>query len=454
MTKIQRISEEPLRLNFHSPTESFEVHFAAFLKTDLGKIYQAIPWKALIKEFRLKPATVGRKGHFSPQGKLALMFLKHYSCLSDRKLIEFLNGNIHWQLFCGILIAPQAPIVDFKIVSKIRCQLSKPLGKKLNQVQEVLAKHWKPHMEQTNVVLVDATCYESSVRYPTDQKLLWESVEWTYELLQNSCRSSGIRTPRTKYLKWESRYHNYSRMRKKRRKKRRSLTRGLLRLLEKILGELQALESARGWEPLPGDQKRLRVIEKVFKQQYAYFYHGTKPKGRLISLAKPYLRPIVRGKEVKGVEFGAKVNKIQIDGINFIETFSFHAFNEGTRLQNSVFLARRFTGRVDVVGADSIYASNKNRKYCTQNHIATDFKRKGRAGKYEEERKLLAKNVTKERASRLEGSFGTEKNHYLLHRIGARTADNERLWIFMGIHTANALKIGRRMVEKELKAAA
>ena len=33
-----------------------------------------------------------------------------------------------------------------------------------------------------------------------------------------------------------------------------------------------------------------------------------------------YVRPIVRGKETKSVEFGAKVNNIQIDGISFIET--------------------------------------------------------------------------------------------------------------------------------------
>ena len=30
----------------------------------------------------------------------------------------------------------------------------------------------------------------------------------------------------------------------------------------------------------------------------------------------PYIRPIVRGKEIKSVEFGAKVNNIQIDGIS------------------------------------------------------------------------------------------------------------------------------------------
>ena len=33
------------------------------------------------------------------------------------------------------------------------------------------------------------------------------------------------------------------------------------------------------------------------------------------SIDRPYIRPIIRGKENKRVEFGTKVNNIQIDGI-------------------------------------------------------------------------------------------------------------------------------------------
>ena len=48
---------------------------------------------------------------------------------------------------------------------------------------------------------------------------------------------------------------------------------------------------------------------------------------RIVSISKPYIRLIVRGKETKRVEFGAKFNSILIDGISFIEKFSFNAFN-------------------------------------------------------------------------------------------------------------------------------
>ena len=166
----------------------------------------------------------------------------------------------------------------------------------------------------------------------------------------------------------------------------------------------------------------------------------------LVSLFKPYLRPIVRGKEVKKVEFGAKVNKIQLDGINFIQHLSFNAFNEGTQFQNSVWQAQRLTRiKIKQTGADAIYATNANRKFATTHGIRTEFVRKGRPGKNEQERKQIARALRKERASFLEGSFGNEKEHYHLKKIKARTEKTEILWIFFGIHTANALQIGHRM---------
>ena len=121
------------------------------------------------------------------------------------------------------------------------------------------------------------------------------------------------------------------------------------------------------------------MLKTVYKQQQAYFDTGKSPKNRIVSIAKAYLRPIVRGKEVKPVEFGAKVNKLQIDGINFIEHLSFDAFNEGTRLKSTVYKAQSLTKRkVLIVGADVIYATNSNRNFVIKNNIKTDFKRKGK----------------------------------------------------------------------------
>ena len=61
-------------------------------------------------------------------------------------------------------------------------------------------------------------------------------------------------------------------------------------------------------------------------------------KHRIVSIDRPYIRPIVRGKENKRVEFGAKVNNRQNDGISFIEHHSFETFNEGVRLKESIII--------------------------------------------------------------------------------------------------------------------
>jgi hypothetical protein len=146
------------------------------------------------------------------------------------------------------------------------------------------------------------------------------------------------------------------------------------------------------------------------------------------------------------VEFGAKVNKLQVGGISFIEHPGFDAFHEGNRFIDTIFAAQRLTKtRTKLAGADAIYATNKNRRFASKYGIRTDFKRKGRAGRHEKQRSKLAGAITKERASRLEGSFGKDKEHYHLKRIRARTKKTEVLWIFFGIHTGNALEIGKRM---------
>ena len=264
--------------------------------------------------------------------------------------------------------------------------------------------------------------------------------------MKKTCRTLGIKLPRTKYKKWKQRYSIYSRKRRKSKKEKIALTRSLLKLLAKLDKEIDQIEQEYRLKPTKAFQKTRATIKKIHTQQHAYFTTGIPPKHKIVSLFKPYLHPIVRGKEVKKVEFGAKVNKLQIDGINFIQHLSFQAFNEGTQFQASIWQAQRLTGiKVKQVGADAIYATNANRKVCTASGISTDFVRKGRPGKKEEQRKQIAKQLRKERASLLEGSFVNEKEHYHLKKIKARTEKTEILWIFFGIHTANAMQIGHRM---------
>lgn len=443
--KVQRINETALEINFNSPRQEFTLYRKSFLESELGKLYVAIPWDNLVLHFKIKENKKGPSRFFSPKGMIALMFLKSYVDCSDRKLIEHLNGNIHFQLFCDIWLQGER-LTNYKIVSQIRTFLSAKLD--IVEAQKILAKHWKSFIEHPNIMLTDATCYETSMRYPTNVKLLWESVDWCYGQLKLSCKYLKIRTPRTKYLKQKERYNYYSRKRRKSKKQRRVLTRSLLHLLGKLLF---LLEENRRNHPdeftMPARYYRqIKIVTTVLFQQQEIFDTGKSVPGRIVSLSKSYIRPIVRGKEVKPVEFGAKVNMIQFGGINFIEHISFNAFHEGIRLRQSVRYARQLVGKLTHLSGDDIYATNANRTYCRKENIIHGFKRKGRAGKHEQHRKILHSVLGKERATRMEGSFGTEKEHYGLKKIKAMTQLNEELWIFFGVHTANVVRIARKMV--------
>lgn len=449
--KIQRISDLQTRLSLFSISENYTLFYERFLQSDLGKIYVAIPWDDLIAPFNIKEHKLGRNMLFSPKGRLALMFLKHYACCSDKRLLEQLNSNVDYQFFCDISLGFNR-LTNSKIVSQIRCELAACLD--IEVLEKCLYVNWSSYIENPDQVTVDATCYESELRYPSNQKLLWEAVHWMYNQLRKNTKVAGVKMIRSKYRKWKLRYHGFSKMRRKSKSKRKSLTRALLLLLKKFIDFEAHLRKKYKLQASVQYYRRVATIKKVYLQQEQHFRTGDKIKDRIVSIAKDYLRPIVRGKEVKPVEFGAKVNKLQIDGISFIEHLSFNAFNEGTRLQATIYKAQQLTHRkTKIIGADAIYATNKNRKFITKHQIKTDFKRKGKPPKDYKEEQKLKRLITKERATRLEGSFGKEKEYYHLKKIKAKTKAAETLWIFFGIHTANALEIGRRIHKKQQIAA-
>ena len=80
--------------------------------------------------------------------------------------------------------------------------------------------------------------------------------------------------------------------------------------------------------------------------------------------------------------------------------------------------------------------------------------RKGRASKDEDQFQQIRRLLNRERSSRLEGSFGTEKQHYSLDKVKARTKPTEILWICFGIHTANAVRMISKVEKVRNKQAA
>ncbi len=452
-----------MKLQLFNTEPYLSLEYQVFLKTTkLGRLLQAIPFDKIIEQLPIELKNEKPTGPNSMiggvRGGLALQFLKMITCFSDEMLVEHLNTDYSYQYFCGFRLKIGESIKDKDLVGRWRRKLAPWIMKNgLTIIQEVLATAWKEHMEETFVLMMDATCYESQLRYPCDVKLLWESCSNLMRLVKSWKKYKGCSLLLKRFSNEEKAYLNYSKSKKRTHKKRQKSRKNLLKLLEKLLLYVNTHRKNQKNPPIINKwfAKRIETIETVYKQQkYMYDSCETKVENRVCSLHKPYVRPIVRGKEVKKVEFGAKAHKIQINGIGFLERINFNSFNEGIRLKESVKLHRQLIKKkCSQIAADAIYANNANRKFCSENNITTSFIQKGRkptlnpekADQISKMRSLLGK----ERATVLEGSFGSEKERYNLKLIKAKREDTEFLWICFGVWTFSAIKIANRIQKKK-----
>ena len=461
MSKVRNFAEIAPTLAF-SEFDFYDLYRSTFENSELGRIKRLLPLREMAENLGLVSRNMrtklGRKSFFTPEGKVALLFLKMYTGLSCPKLLEQLNGNIHYQMFCDVIIDPTRPLTNYKLLDDIILELAGKL--KIQQLQDILAEKWKPYMQDLDTMYTDATCYESEMRYPTDPKLLWEGIEKSYGTMCELSRRLGIHRPRTKFIDVQKANLAYRKQRKRTKSHTRKMTRRLLELLGKILKETRRMMEHDNAESLMTAREKvnLDIITKMYRQQKNHFQSKDSRESipdRIVSINKPYVRPIVRGKESKNVEFGAKVNNILVDGISFIEKLSFNAFNEGTRLVHCTSLHKRLFGvEVKKIGGDTGYSGTGNRDFCKENKIQTSFVKRGRQfGEKKKEKDLVRKELARVRATVMEGSFGTQKEHYDLKKVKARTKKTEILYIFFGIHTANVVQLADR-IEKRAKLAA
>ena len=148
MSNITNFAEKAPNLPF-TEYDFYELYRETFEQSELGRIKRLLPLHELATSCGLMGESLrpkrGRRSYFTPEGKVALMFLKM----------------------------------------------------KIQELQEQLAKAWKPWMKDLDTMYTDATCYESEMRYPTDQKLLWEGIEKAYAMISRPrSRSGAARQPR------------------------------------------------------------------------------------------------------------------------------------------------------------------------------------------------------------------------------------------------------------------
>ncbi|MCF8247041.1 MAG: hypothetical protein K9J37_18800, partial [Saprospiraceae bacterium] len=87
------------------------------------------------------------------------------------------------QVFIRTELGQLCQAIPFKgMVGRWRKSLA--LNGDWGQLQDILVPHWKGHLGQTHVRMDGATVFESRIKHPADQKLLWDCIELVWgELL-------------------------------------------------------------------------------------------------------------------------------------------------------------------------------------------------------------------------------------------------------------------------------
>ena len=70
MRKIRRIYETTQEINFVSPQKEFSLYWNSFRQSELGYIYQAIPWQGLAKSLKINEHREGPRGYSVLKGCL------------------------------------------------------------------------------------------------------------------------------------------------------------------------------------------------------------------------------------------------------------------------------------------------------------------------------------------------------------------------------------------------
>ncbi len=163
------------------------------------------------------------------------------------------------------------------------------------------------------------------------------------------------------------------------------------------------------------------VAEVYRQQQWMYENKTSRIDDRIVSLSQPHIRPLVRGKAGKPVEFGAKLSASVRDGYVFLDRISWDNFNESGDLKSQIEAFKRYTGVYpESLHVDKIYRTRSNRAFCKERGIRISGPPLGRPpANISRDLKLLALEDERVRNA-IEGKFGISKRRFSLNRVMAK----------------------------------
>jgi IS5 family transposase len=471
-----RASKQPYISPNQLILEGFETPFSQHLDSNNRWIILArsIPWDRVVGVYEqaLNNHYTGASG-INPRVAIGAVFIKHFCNLSDRETIDQIRENVYMQYFIGYSSFSNEEPFDPSLFVEIRKRLG---TQQINLINELIMgvkqpsekqQHWQgddkndaAQKDQTanfvsaketdNVLvsdqnkgelIVDATACPQDIHYPTDLHLLNDAREKSEQIideLYQFVKYRGVPKPRTYREIARKDFLKIAQKKIKSKKNIQSSLRRQLGYLQRNIGHINMLLDYCPVIPLDRKKyKYLLVIQTLYDQQREMYQQNKHSIAhRIVSIHQPHVRPIVRGKANAQVEFGAKIQVSIQNGFTFMEEISWEAYNEGTRLMETIKnYKHRFGCYPQKVMADKIYCTRENRGKLKELGISLRAKPLGRPTK------AVADHVRPGERNPIEGKFGQAKTAYGLNRIKARLQHTSESWIASIILVLNLVKI-------------
>ncbi len=144
---------------------------------------------------------------------------------------------------------------------------------------------------------------------------------------------------------------------------------------------------------------------------------------RIVSLAQPWVRPIVRGKAHANTEFGAKLHISLVNGYARVERLDFEPYNESEDFWRAVERYWERSGCYpERILADKIYRNRQTLAFCKEHGIRLSGPALGKPPKEQSISRQAKKQEYQDSCDRnaVESVFGTGKTAYGLARVMAR----------------------------------
>ncbi len=435
---------------------------------------RCIPWDDLAEGYW--QSLCSTQGRPSKDARLAIgaVIIKHKLSLSDEETVAQIQENPYLQYFVGLsgyqMKAPFAPSLFVEIRKRMGAQAfeifhgaiieavegakKKPASRTRSDKPTPAAPEDDDHgsgsvtglqeqASQQGKLILDATVCEQAIRYPTDLSLLNEARQFSEQIIDRLyAKSAWTKKPRTYRDKARKAYLAIAKQRRPGHKVRRRGIRQQLQYLRRNLKHIEALlESWPAGTELPLPRwllHRYWVIQHVFAQQWQMYHDNTRRcDDRIVSISQPYVRPIVRGKLNKPVEFGSKLSvSLTGEGLARVDHLGWDAFHEGLDLQSQVeHYRRRYGDYPKTVLGDPIYGTRENRHYLKSKGIHFAGKSLGRPKQVTAQNRHELKRLKAQRREQyrqripIEGKFGQGKSGYRLNYIRAKRADTSAAWI-------------------------